>query len=69
MKIEEILKKSLGYSIVKPTGHRGGGCINQGESYEVDGGKKVFVKQNSDRIVSGEFYCLVPNVIQWNIFV
>ena len=52
MKIEEILKKSLGYSVVKPTGHRGGGCINQGESYEVDGGKRVFVKQNSDKIVS-----------------
>ena len=59
MKIEEILKKSLGYSVVKPTGHRGGGCINQGESYEVDGGKKVFVKQNSDKIVSDLDYLVL----------
>ena len=52
MKIEEILKKSLGYGVVKPTRHYGGGCISQGQSFEVDNGQKVFVKQNSDRVVS-----------------
>ena len=53
MKIEEILKKSLGYGVVKPTRHYGGGCISQGQSFEVDNnGQKVFVKQNSGRVVS-----------------
>ena len=63
MKIEELLKRSLGYSVVKPTGHRGGGCISQGESYEVDGGKRVFVKQNSDKIVSDDFKYLICHSI------
>ena len=52
MKLEEFLKKSLEYSVVKPTRHRGGGCISQGQSYEVDGGQKIYVKQNSARVVS-----------------
>ena len=51
MKLEEFLKKSLNFKTVKATSHYGGGCISQGQSFEVDDGKKIFVKQNSDKIV------------------
>ena len=52
MRLEEFLKNTLEYSIVKPTRHHGGGCISQGQSYEVDGGQKIFVKQNSSKMVN-----------------
>jgi len=62
MRLEEFLKKTLEYSIVKPTRHHGGGCISQGQSYEVDGGQKIFVKQNSSKMAkvmfNGEFESL-----------
>lgn len=44
--METVLKRELGYSSVKATGHSGGGCISQGQSYDTDRGR-VFVKVNS----------------------
>lgn len=44
--METVLKRELGCSSVKATGHSGGGCISQGQSYDTDKGR-VFVKVNS----------------------
>lgn len=44
--METLLKQELGYSSVKASGHSGGGCISQGQSYDTDRGR-VFVKVNS----------------------
>lgn len=44
--METLLKQELGCSSVKATGHSGGGCISQGQSYDTDKGR-VFVKVNS----------------------
>lgn len=44
--MEMLLKQELGYSSVKASGHSGGGCISQGQSYDTDRGR-VFVKVNS----------------------
>ena len=44
--MEELLKRELGCDSVKATGHSGGGCISQGQSYDTDKGR-VFVKVNS----------------------
>ncbi|KAK2498809.1 hypothetical protein MC885_018391 [Smutsia gigantea] len=43
--MEEQLRRELGCSFVKATGHSGGGCISQGQSYDTDRGR-VFVKVN-----------------------
>lgn len=43
--MEELLKRELGCGLVKATGHSGGGCISQGQSYDTDKGR-VFVKVN-----------------------
>ncbi|KAM4691641.1 ketosamine-3-kinase-like [Rhinophrynus dorsalis] len=43
--MEALLKKELNSSVVKPSGHSGGGCINQGQSYDTDMGR-LFVKIN-----------------------
>ncbi|XP_036766665.1 ketosamine-3-kinase [Manis pentadactyla] len=43
--MEELLRRELGCSFVKATGHSGGGCISQGQSYDTDRGR-VFVKVN-----------------------
>uniref|UniRef100_A0A1A7WJZ0 protein-ribulosamine 3-kinase n=1 Tax=Iconisemion striatum TaxID=60296 RepID=A0A1A7WJZ0_9TELE len=43
--MEATLKKELGTSKLKSTGHAGGGCISEGQSYETDTGR-VFVKSN-----------------------
>lgn len=43
--MEAQLKKELGTSILKSTGHSGGGCISEGQSYDTDNGR-VFVKIN-----------------------
>ncbi|RVE69638.1 hypothetical protein OJAV_G00079540 [Oryzias javanicus] len=43
--MEAKLKKELGTSMLKPTGHSGGGCISEGQSYDTDTGR-VFVKIN-----------------------
>lgn len=44
--MEALLKRELGCDFVKATGHSGGGCISQGQSYDTDRGR-VFVKVNS----------------------
>jgi protein-ribulosamine 3-kinase len=44
--MEALLRRELGYGFVKATGHSGGGCISQGQSYDTDRGR-VFVKVNS----------------------
>lgn len=43
--MEAKLKKELGTTVLKPTGHSGGGCISEGQSYDTDTGR-VFVKIN-----------------------
>ncbi|KAG7460256.1 hypothetical protein MATL_G00219390 [Megalops atlanticus] len=43
--MEALLKKELGTSKLKATGHAGGGCISEGQSYDTDSGR-VFVKIN-----------------------
>ncbi|XP_028842237.1 ketosamine-3-kinase [Denticeps clupeoides] len=43
--MEVKLKKELGTSTLKSTGHSGGGCISEGQSYDTDHGR-VFVKIN-----------------------
>ncbi|XP_030646045.1 ketosamine-3-kinase [Chanos chanos] len=43
--MEALLKKELGTSMLKATGHAGGGCISEGQSYDTDNGR-VFVKIN-----------------------
>ncbi|KAF4803815.1 hypothetical protein TURU_012982 [Turdus rufiventris] len=44
--MEDALKRALGTAVLRPTGHTGGGCISQGQSYDTDRGR-VFVKSNS----------------------
>lgn len=59
--MEAKLKKELGTSILKPTGHSGGGCISEGQSYDTDSGR-VFVKINhkseAKRMFDGEMASL-----------
>nr|BAT46493.1 fructosamine 3 kinase related protein [Tokudaia muenninki] len=59
--METLLKRELGCSSVKATGHSGGGCISQGQSYDTDKGR-VFVKVNSKaeakRMFDGEMASL-----------
>uniref|UniRef100_A0A8C6GZA7 protein-ribulosamine 3-kinase n=1 Tax=Mus spicilegus TaxID=10103 RepID=A0A8C6GZA7_MUSSI len=59
--METLLKRELGCSSVKATGHSGGGCISQGQSYDTDKGR-VFVKVNSKaearRMFEGEMASL-----------
>ncbi|KAM5149609.1 ketosamine-3-kinase isoform 1-T1 [Callospermophilus lateralis] len=43
--MEELLQRELGCRSVKASGHSGGGCISQGQSYDTDIGR-VFVKVN-----------------------
>ncbi|XP_034751196.1 ketosamine-3-kinase isoform X2 [Etheostoma cragini] len=43
--MEDKLKKELGTAMLKSTGHSGGGCISEGQSYDTDTGR-VFVKIN-----------------------
>ncbi|XP_038558234.1 ketosamine-3-kinase [Micropterus salmoides] len=43
--MEAKLKKELGTAMLRPTGHSGGGCISEGQSYDTDTGR-VFVKIN-----------------------
>lgn len=48
--MEAKLKKELGTAMLRPTGHAGGGCISEGQSYDTDNGR-VFVKINHKREV------------------
>nr|KAF6415699.1 fructosamine 3 kinase related protein [Molossus molossus] len=59
--MEELLRRELGCSSVQATGHSGGGCISQGQSYDTDRGR-VFVKTNTQaeakRMFEGEMASL-----------
>lgn len=50
--MEAALQRELGTARLRPTGHSGGGCISQGQSYDTDRGR-VFVKSNSKAEVGG----------------
>lgn len=43
--LEKFLKKELNTKTLEYTGHFGGGCINEGQSFKTDAGV-VFVKTN-----------------------
>lgn len=63
MNIESKIKLTLDTKFCeKVPGKGGGGCINSGECYEIDGKKLIFVKicskSNADEIISGEFNSL-----------
>lgn len=59
--MEAKLKKELGTAMLKPTGHSGGGCISEGQSYDTDSGR-VFVKINHKSEVFdynySAYYCM-----------
>nr|XP_019591218.1 PREDICTED: ketosamine-3-kinase [Rhinolophus sinicus] len=59
--MEDLLRRELGCGSVKATGHSGGGCISQGQSYDTDIGR-VFVKVNAKaeakRMFEGEMASL-----------
>lgn len=44
--MEAALKRELGTTVLRATGHSGGGCISEGQSYETDSGR-VYVKSNA----------------------
>ena len=48
--MEALLKKELPTTALKCLGRGGGGCISNGQSYEVDSGR-IFVKHNVDKKV------------------
>lgn len=45
VEMEALLKRELATSVLKSTGHSGGGCISEGQSFDTDTGR-VFVKIN-----------------------
>ncbi|OQV22046.1 Fructosamine-3-kinase [Hypsibius exemplaris] len=53
--MEALLVKELGYSAAKAFGVRAGGSISQGQGFEVDGGRRIFVKQNGKSEAKGMF--------------
>ncbi|KAJ6655047.1 hypothetical protein lerEdw1_006100 [Lerista edwardsae] len=59
--MEAALRRELGTSVLRPTGHSGGGCISHGESFHTDHGR-VFVKSNckaeARRMFNGEMASL-----------
>ncbi|KAF0032783.1 hypothetical protein F2P81_015073 [Scophthalmus maximus] len=59
--MEAKLKTELGTAVLKSTGHSGGGCISEGQSYDTDTGR-VFVKINhkseAKRMFDGEMASL-----------
>ncbi len=50
--MEELLKGQLCLQNLKPLGGSVGGCISNGQSYQTDTGKTIFVKSNSKKEVS-----------------
>ncbi len=55
--MESHLRQSLNLGQVKATGYGGGGCICQGNSYLVDGGKKIYVKESSSaKVRNGKLF-------------
>ncbi|XP_030063896.1 ketosamine-3-kinase isoform X1 [Microcaecilia unicolor] len=66
--MESLLREALGTSVLAATGHSGGGCISQGQSYRTDS-DSVFVKRNhkpeARRMFEGEMASL-ESVLQTN---
>lgn len=63
MDLDAEIQDKLGFRIFKKlTGSRAGGCINEGEAYDVDDEKKVFVKRctkaNACQLIAGEMESL-----------
>ena len=59
--MEEFLKNELSFEYVKPTSYSGGGCINNGRSYDTDKGRfylKYNKKKGSHTMFKGEFISL-----------
>ena len=55
--MEAKMKKELGTSLLRSTGHSGGGCISEGLSYHTDHGT-VFVKINhKSQVLHFVFVC------------
>ena len=71
MKLEDYLKYRFGYCSVQKTGKCGGGCISQGETFQVtkEGNRKelIYVKGNTAAGVTLCFYHILVNSIQQNI--
>ncbi|KAG9337872.1 hypothetical protein JZ751_027524 [Albula glossodonta] len=57
--MEALLKKELGTSMLKATGHSGGGCISEGQSYDIDSGR-VFAKVNHKKVCPASV-ATIPN--------
>ena len=49
--MEAFLRRALHVKTVKSTGMRGGGCINEGTAFEIDDGRRIFVKMNVKAMV------------------
>jgi len=59
--MEDFLKSELNFEYVKPTNYSGGGCINNGKSYDTNKGRfflKYNKKQGSHTMFKGEFLSL-----------
>lgn len=71
MLFEEYLKEGLGCASVRSAGGSGGGCISQGQAYELtyqDGTKrKVYVKRNSQQGVIVKNSILLFNKISYHV--
>ena len=61
-KLEEILKKELQTTKCESLGFAGGGCINEGQSFDTDHGK-IFVKLNDKTGVFMESVTLLSIMI------
>lgn len=46
--MEEVVKRMLSTEILTPFGRSGGGCINEGRSYAIDDGTRIYVKYKAD---------------------
>ncbi|XP_014675727.1 PREDICTED: ketosamine-3-kinase-like [Priapulus caudatus] len=57
--METLIHKELATNVFRSFGSAGGGSINDGHGYTVDGGKQVFVKLNfkdeARRLFDGEY--------------
>ena len=47
--MDVAVKRCLNTETLTPFGRGGGGCINEGRSYVVDDGSKVYVKYKADK--------------------
>jgi len=47
--MEAVVKQTLSTATLKPFGGGGGGCINEGQSYVIDDGSKIYVKYKADK--------------------